>query len=234
MTLSSQARLVILADRDTETQRYVTRSLRGSGYRVMLTESAEDLLVLEAREQPEVILLDEKLSGSIEVVRRLREASQVPIIFMSFDNEPAAAMGLRQGADAALMKPFSSDFLLAHLESVIRRARQPRPSAEVNDYRCGNLQVDFDARAVIVDGKRVHLSLREYRLLQVLCMNGGRVLTHEQLLRLVWGPGYEESGDLLRGYIRNLRRKINDDARHPHLIYTESQVGYWMPRTEET
>jgi two-component system KDP operon response regulator KdpE len=196
-----------------------------------VARSLDELLALEANEQPQIVLLDEEMPGSIDAVRRLREESQVPIIFMSFINEAVAAQGLRVGADAVLMKPFSGDLLLAQLESATRRLQQPLTKS-MPEYVYGDLRIDFGARSVTLAGRRIHLSLREYRLLQVLTMNGGRVLTHDELLRLVWGPGYEESGDLLRGYIRNLRRKIGDDARQPRVIYTESQVGYWVPRSE--
>lgn len=226
----SHSHLVLLADNSHESARYITRCLRGSGYRVVLARTSDDLLMAEAKEQPSVVLLDEGLAGSVEAVRLVREASEVPIIFMSFIDDRRAAAGLRGGADAVLMKPFSADLLLAEIESVGRRARPIQEQHEV--YVLESLCVDFAARSVVLGEVRIHLSAREYRLLHVLTRNAGRVLTHDQLLRLVWGPGYEESGDLLRSYVRNLRRKLHDDSRSPRFVFTESQVGYWMPRAE--
>jgi two-component system KDP operon response regulator KdpE len=166
----------------------------------------------------------------VETIDQLREASDVPIVILTMTKEPIAAACLRAGADAVLIKPFSAELLIAQLDLLATRLR-PFPS-EQDIYTLAQLTVDFTARAVFVDSERIHLSAREFRLLQVLISNAGRVITHTQLLQLTWGPGYEDSGDLLRGYIRNLRRKFRDDARRPHLIFTESQVGYWMPHAD--
>jgi two-component system KDP operon response regulator KdpE len=144
--------------------------------------------------------------------------------------DPIGIDGLRAGADAVIVKPYSSEFLVAQVASLVRRKGLTTSEKPENEYVFEELCIDLRARSVSVEGERIRLSAREYRLLQVLVTNAGIVMTHEQLLRLVWGPGYEESGDLLRGYVRNLRRKIQDDARHPHLIFTESQIGYWMKR----
>ena len=232
MNEGSHQELVLVAGGTSESVRYCTRCLRGLGHRVLCANTLHELLVMEAREQPDVILLDEDFSNSVEAVRHLRQASTVPIIFMAFVAGPMAAQGLRVGADAILPKPYTAELLDADIECVIRRSL-PKPSeASEDDYQFGGLSVNFRARIVYVNGARVHLSAREYRLLQVLIRNAGLVLTHDQILRLVWGPGYEDSYDLLRGYVRNLRKKLGDDARRPRLVHTESQVGYWMEKSE--
>jgi two-component system KDP operon response regulator KdpE len=172
------------------------------------------------------------MPGSIETIRLIREASDVPIVFAIYMGDSIGIDGLRAGADTVIVKPYFSELLLAQVESLVRRKGLTTSEVPENEYVFEKLSVNFRARSVSVEGERIRLSAREYRLLQVLATNAGIVMTHEQLLRLVWGPGYEDSGDLLRGYVRNLRRKIQDDARRPHFIYTESQIGYWMRRPD--
>jgi two-component system KDP operon response regulator KdpE len=231
MEQTQQSQLVLLANVDEEMRGHVARSLQASCFSLFHVRDIEQLLAEEAIRQPGVILFDESLPELRTAVQIVREASSVPLVLLSLAQDPMAAVSLREGADAVLMKPFSAELLIATIESVLRRAR-PSESRHAR-YRCTDLVIDFPAKSVVLGTERVHLSVREYRLLQVLATNGGRVLTHDDILRLVWGPGYEASGDLLRGYIRNLRRKLGDDTRSPHYVYTENQVGYWMPRSED-
>jgi two-component system KDP operon response regulator KdpE len=143
----------------------------------------------------------------------------------------SAALALRAGADVLLVKPFSGELLLAQVFALMRRYRTERSQLADQVYVFEGLVVDLERRTVSLSGVHVHLSIREYRLLEVLAVNCGRILTHDQLLSLVWGPGYEGNSDLLRCYIRKVRKRIGDDGHHPHLIQTENQLGYWMERS---
>jgi two-component system KDP operon response regulator KdpE len=228
-----QSALVLVADGDVRAARFASRCLEDSGYRVALIQDAGDILTAEAVESPAVLLIDYDLPGSIDLMIRIREVSDVPIIEMGMDDGPNAAVGLRAAADAFLLKPFAPELLVAQVESVIRRMHLRPAQPHHETYVCGDLSVDVSAHAVTLCGEHVHLSAREFRLLQVLAINAGSVLSHEQLLWLVWGPGYEANSDLLRGYIRKLRRRIGDSARNPRFIETENQIGYWMRRSED-
>ena len=232
MVTSAVDRIVLVGQPDPRAMRFITRNLRGAGYRVLLAQDMENILDIEMTHELAVVVLDEDLKDCIEIVQKLHETTDVPILFLSLMNESKAAEGLRMGADGVIMKPFSAELLLSNVESITRRYHARRNEEHSVTYNCGALVIDFQAHTVLIDGRRIHLSLKEYRLLQVMALNGGRVLTHDQLLRFVWGAGYEDSGDLLRGYIRNLRRRIGDSARNPDYIHTEIQIGYWMRRSD--
>ena len=177
-------------------------------------------------DRPDLIILDLGLPDvdGLEVTQRVREWSQTPIIILSVrEAETQKVAALDAGADDYLTKPFGLSELLARMRVVMRR--QATPSAEPI-IRSGNLTVDLAQRLVTVEDAAVNLTPTEYALLRVLALQAGRVLTHNQLLRQVWGVGYENELHMLRVNLSNLRRKIEPDSTRPTYIQTEPGVGY--------
>ena len=235
MVARPQTRLVLLGESDPACSRHVTNSLQQAGYDVAHAKGCDDLAFVEAERAPAVVVLDQSVPGSLEAVRRIREDSEVPIILLTGAgavDDRAGSDGLRGGADGVITKPFAADRLVAQVESLIRRVRRQDESLSRSTYRLHDLYIDLELRTVMLGRDRLHLSAREYALLRALTINAGRVLTHDQLLGLAWGNAYEGDCELLRSFIRALRRKLGDDARNPRYIETEFQVGYWMHRPE--
>jgi len=180
---------------------------------------------------PDLIVLDLGLPDmdGMEIIARVREWSQVPIIILSArgrENDKVDA--LNAGADDYLTKPFSVPELLARIRVALRHAATVREGGrgQTSQFRVGDLTVDLGSRRVLVRETEVHLTPLEYRLLTTLIKNAGKVLTHRFLLREVWGPGYQEQTHYPRMFIASLRRKIEDDPAEPRYILTEQGVGY--------
>ena len=157
--------------------------------------------------------------------------SEVPIIFLSAnDQEENIVKALAMGADDYMIKPFSSTELLARVASSLRKRRGAGATAPLQPFNMGDLDIDYADRSVTVSGRPVGLSATEYKLLFELSTNAGRVLTRDQILRRVWGLEYSGERDLLRAAVKNLRRKLGDDANDPRFIFTEPRVGYRMAK----
>jgi two-component system KDP operon response regulator KdpE len=202
------------------------------GYSVHDAASGEDALQAVPAVRPDVIVLDlglPQMSGT-EVTRCLREWTEIPIIILSVREEEAEKIAaLDAGADDYLTKPFGPGELLARLRAALRRASKQETSSV---FTAGDLMVDLAQRLVRVGGADVQLTPTEYDLLKSLVLHAGKVLTHRQLVREVWGGAhYEDVLHLLRVNVSNLRRKIEADATRPRFIVTEAGVGYRM-RTE--
>jgi two-component system KDP operon response regulator KdpE len=182
--------------------------------------AAWDLMILD------LVLPD--LDG-VEVCRRLREWSQVPVVVLSaLGDEDIKVKALDQGADDYVIKPFSAPELLARMRSALRRASAENNQAVEPVLTAGDGQVTIDlARRVVTrDGREVHLTPTEYELLRFLALQAGRVITHGQLLRRVMGPGYEDATGTLRVHIASLRKKLEPDPGRPGIIMTEPGIGY--------
>ena len=218
--------LILIVDDEPQMRRLLTISLEANGYRILSAVTGQEGLVLAAQHRPALIILDiglPDLSGQ-EVLLRLREWSNAPVIILSVqDDEKGKVAALDAGADDYVTKPFNTDELLARLRVALRHATRPEEAAV---FQSRNLVVDLAARCVTVNGKEVKLTVIEYNLLRFLVRHAGKVLTHRQILREIWGAGHDGDTHYLRVYIAHLRDKIEADSEQPELILTELGVGY--------
>ena len=224
--------LVLIVDDEPQIRRLLTVTLEANAYRVVSAVCGQEGLVLAAQHRPALVVLDiglPDLSGQ-EVLRRLREWSNAPVIVLSVqDDEKGKVAALDAGADDYVTKPFNTDELLARLRVALRRSTKTEEAAVVH---AKNLVVDLSTRRVTVGGKDVKLSKIEYELLRLLARHAGKVLTHRQILQEVWGPGHENDTHYLRVYIAHVREKLETNPESPELILTELGVGYRFIATE--
>jgi len=219
---------VLVVDDENSIRRYLRAALSAQGFTVYEAANGQEAVSAVLSSRPDIIILDLGLPDfdGIEVTRRLREWSQTPIIILSVreaENDKIAA--LDAGADDYLTKPFGTGELMARMRVAMRRlaSKSDEPVLQVD-----NLIMDLSRRLVKVTDKEISLTPTEYDILRLLMQNAGKVLTHRQLLRQVWGTAYESEMHLLRVNISNLRRKIEPDPARPHYLVTESGVGYRM------
>ena len=218
--------LVLVVDDEAQIRRFLRISLEANRYRVHEALTGREALAEAARLRPDVVILDLGLpdQDGLAVLRQLREWNRVPVVVLSVrDRDEDKIALLDAGADDYLTKPFSLGELLARLRAAQRHS-QPLPETAV--FRSGTLAVDLARRAVTVEGEVVKLTTTEYALLRLFVQNAGKVLTHTQLLREVWGPSYVEETHYLRVYLAHLRRKLEADPANPRLLITEPGVGY--------
>jgi two-component system KDP operon response regulator KdpE len=217
---------VLVIDDERAIRRFLHTALTAQGYTVEEAVNGKDGIAAVAMLRPDVILLDLGLPDidGIEVAKRIREWSVVPIIVLSVrEQEGDKIAALDAGADDYLTKPFGVGELMARMRVAMRRNA---PVAQDATFTVGALSVDLAKRVVKVGETEVSLTPTEYDILRLLVNHAGKVLTHTQLLRQVWGPGYEEEAHMLRVNISNLRKKIEPDAARPRYIITEPGVGY--------
>jgi len=221
---------VLVVDDEPQIRRALRTSLEAHGYEVATVGTGDEGVVSAAEVQPDLVLLDLGLPDmdGTEVIRRIRGFSDVPVIVLSVRElmtDKVAA--LDAGADDYVTKPFGMEELLARARAALRRAGPDEPPQPTLLY--GDLEIDLARRLVTSAGEPVHLTPTEYALLEALVTNPGKLLTHQWLLRRVWGQGYGTETTYLRTYIRTLRKKLGDDASAPALIVTEPGVGYrWI------
>ena len=221
---------VLVVDDEPQIRRALRTSLEAHGYEVATVGTGDEGVVSAAEVQPDLVLLDLGLPDmdGTEVIRRIRGFSDVPVIVLSVRElmtDKVAA--LDAGADDYVTKPFGMEELLARARAALRRAGPDEPLQPTLRY--GDLEIDLARRLVTSAGEPVHLTPTEYALLEALVTNPGKLLTHQWLLRRVWGQGYGTETTYLRTYIRTLRKKLGDDASAPALIVTEPGVGYrWI------
>ncbi|MBI4927495.1 MAG: response regulator [Anaerolineae bacterium] len=217
---------ILVVDDERAIRRYLRTSLAAKGYLVMEAGSGEEGLKAAVEEHPDLMILDLGLPDmdGTEVVRRMREWSRMPIIILSVrDREDDKVAALDAGADDYLTKPFGLGELTARLRVAMRHIER---ATEDPVFEVDELRVDLAHREVTRAGAKVALTPTEYDLLRCMVQNAGKVLTHNQLLRQVWGAAYEEESHLLRVNVSNLRRKIEPDPDQPRYILTEPGVGY--------
>jgi len=217
---------ILVIDDEPPIQRFLRTVLDAGGFTIVQAESGHSALASAAATRPDVILLDLGLPDmdGVEVVRRIREWSRVPIIILSVrEREDDKVQALDAGADDYLTKPFGVAELIARIRAALRRSSAETPEPV---FRSEGLVVDLHRRRVIVRGEEVSLTPTEYDLLRLLVTHAGRVLTHGQILRQIWGPGHSDQPHVLRVTMSNLRHKIEKDPSRPRCITTEPGVGY--------
>jgi DNA-binding response OmpR family regulator len=218
---------VLVVDDEPPIVRAVAANLRVRGYEVLTAASGDAALAAVEAHQPDCVVLDLGLPGigGLEVLRRLRTWTEVPVVVLTaIDSERDKVVALDLGADDYVTKPFGVAELMARIRVALRHARgatADRPRV----VQAGELSIDLDAKLVTRDGAPVRLTPIEYRLLETLATNAGRLCTHRFLLERVWGPGYGDESHYLRVYMANLRKKL-DDPSAPQVLLTEPGMGY--------
>jgi two-component system KDP operon response regulator KdpE len=221
---------ILVVDDEPQIRRALRTSLEAHGYEVRTAANGTEAIEAAADASPDLMLLDLGLPDidGRSVIERIRGFSEVPVIVVSVrDLQADKVAALDAGADDYVTKPFAMEELLARLRATLRRSHPDDPAPPVR--RVGDLEIDLSRRLVTLGAERIHLTKTEWGLLEALVTNPGKLLTHQWLLRRVWGPGYAEESHYLRVYVRALRRKLGDAAAAPRLILTEPGVGYrWI------
>jgi two-component system KDP operon response regulator KdpE len=230
----SQEVTVLLIEDEPEIRRFLRTTLPAHGFRLYEAATGTDGLTEAQARNPDLILLDlglPDLEGS-EVIRQVREWTATPIIVLSArDQEQVKVAALDLGADDYVTKPFGVNELLARMRTALRHITGPPGEPAEPVFTFGDLKVDLGRRQVFVSAKEIHLTPIEYKLLTTLIRYAGKVMTHRQLLKEVWGPLHVEEGHYLRVYMRQLRNKLEKTPAHPRYLVTELGVGYRL-RTE--
>jgi two-component system KDP operon response regulator KdpE len=227
------SRVVVIED-EQPIARAVAANLRVRGHEVVIAASGEVGLQAVEAHLPDCVVLDLGLPGvhGIEVLRRLRGWTQVPVVVLTaMDAERDKVAAFELGADDYVTKPFGMAELIARVRVAIRHGERAAAGDRPHVVEAGDVRIDLDAQQVTRDGVPVHLTRTEYRLLEVLATNAGRLCTHRFLLEKVWGPGYENESQYLRVYLANLRKKL-DDPGAPSILVTEPGMGYRFVATE--
>ena len=221
---------ILVVDDEPQIRRALRTSLQAHGYDVETASNGGEAVLAAAEAAPDLVFLDLGLPDmdGTEVIRRVRAFSEVPVIVLSVrDQQADKVAALDVGADDYVTKPFGMEELLARLRATLRRSHPEEPTPPL--MRFGDLEVDLARQLVSCAGESVHLTKTEYALLEAMVTNPGKLLTHQWLLRKVWGQGYGQEIHYLRVYVRALRTKLGDAAAAPELILTEPGVGYrWI------
>ena len=231
MTSPKGKETILIVDDDPKMVAFIARQLRADGYEVESAMDGSEGVDKAAEVQPNLILMDISMPvmDGIEALVRLREWYEGPIIILSAtDEERKKVEALDKGADDYLTKPFGIPELLARVRSAMRRANMAHNSSSSDEsvVEAGDVKIDLAHRTVQKNGTEVSLTRTEYELLRYLAMNAGKVLTHRELLREVWGPEYGEETEYLRTFVKQLRRKPEQDPARPTLLVTQPGLGY--------
>lgn len=221
--------LLLIVEDEPEIRRFLRVSLTTNGYQILEATRGDEALSLVADRKPQLIILDLGLPDmdGTEVARKIREWSQVPIIILSARNQEADKVSAFDvGADDYLTKPFGVYELLARIKVALRHANQGKVEIAEPVFAAGQIRVDMSKRLVYLNDAEVHLTPNEYKLLLKLVQSPGKLISQQQLLREVWGPGYAKEGHYLRVYMGQLRRKLEVDPANPKHLITEPGLGY--------
>jgi two-component system KDP operon response regulator KdpE len=224
---------VLVVDDERQIRRLLSISLEATGYRVIQAETGHAGLAAAAEHAPDLVILDLGLPdiGGLEVLKSLREWSNVPVIILSVrDSEDEKATALDSGADDYLTKPFSTGELLARMRVARRHARSSESVVEETVFRTGPLEVNLAARTATVNGRTAKLTPTEFALMRLFIRHAGNVLTHPQIMEAVWGATYVERINYLHVYITHLREKIEPNPAEPEILVNEPRVGYRLVR----
>src|SRR5512138_125833 len=224
---------ILVVDDERPIRRFLSASL-GNQYKVLEAENGNNAIKIAAIDRPELIILDLGLPDmdGTDVTRQLREWTDVPIIVISVrDSEEDKVAALDAGADDYLTKPFGASELAARIRVALRRSSRLAENTQI--FQHGDLLIDFVKRDVRVSGNPISLTPTEYAILRTLINHAGKVFTHQQLIKEVWGGNYEMNSHLLRVNISNLRRKIESNPLQPRHIITEAGVGYRFKEVEK-
>ncbi|HKD99500.1 MAG TPA: response regulator [Planctomycetota bacterium] len=220
---------VLVIEDEPKIRRFLRAALEAQGHRVVEAATAKEGLALAATHPPEIVVLDLGLPDrdGLEVTRELREWSSMPILVLSArGSEGDKVAALDAGADDYITKPFGVAELAARIRVALRHASRVRDEPDGAAVEVGELRIDLAARVVSVGGREARLTPTEFRLAAALAKHAGKVVTHEQLLREVWGPSYERETQYLRVFMASLRRKVESDPAQPRYLLTETGVGY--------
>jgi len=231
--MNTKKETVVVADDDPRLLRLVQFNLQQVGYRVVTAPDGNRALRLAESENPDLVLLDVRmpLMDGLEVCRRIRNFSTVPIIMVTAkDSEEDKVAGLDAGADDYLTKPFGAPELMARVRAVLRRATLYSGETSEPVFESGDLKVDFAQQLASVNGRPVNLTPTEYRIVAYLARHAGRVVTQSDLLTKVWGPEYENEAHLLRVNIARLRQKVERDPGSPKHVITRPGIGYYLAK----
>jgi two-component system KDP operon response regulator KdpE len=218
---------ILVVDDEAQIRKFLRISLEANGYEVVEARTAQQCLDLRAETEPALIILDLGLPDmdGLSVIKRLREWSTTPILVLSVrSDEHEKVRALDAGANDYVTKPAGISELMARIRALLRS--RPASEPEPAEYDFGELRMDMAQRQVQLKGRPVHLTRKEYTLLQRLVVNAGKVLTHDELLTEIWGPTYANDTHYLRVLVSALRHKIGDDPGNPRYIRTEPGIGY--------
>jgi len=227
--MPDEKELILLIEDEPQMRRFLRITLQSQGYRLVEAANAKEGLIQATTRNPDVVLLDLGLPDldGLEVTKRLREWTQTPIIVISArEQERDKVKALDAGADDYLTKPFNAGELLARIRVALRHAVRQNVDQQEPVFIDQNLRVDLAQRQVFVDDREVHLTPIEYKLLTVLIRHAGKVITHSQLLKDVWGPAHVNELQYLRVYMTQLRHKLEADPARPRLLMNEPGIGY--------
>jgi two-component system KDP operon response regulator KdpE len=217
---------ILIVDDAQQVRRVLRTTLSAEGYTIFEAGTGEEALESIRASVPDAILLDVNMPGmgGLETCREIRRSLDVPILMLTVRNaERDKVLALDAGADDYVVKPFGMQELLARIRAALRRRA---PQGTENAFVAKDFSVDFETRIVMVRGREVHLTPKEFELLRHLVLNAGKPLTHRRLLQAVWGPDYGDEPEYLRVMVNQLRKKIESDPARPKLILTEPWVGY--------
>jgi two-component system, OmpR family, KDP operon response regulator KdpE len=217
---------ILVVDDEPQIRRTLLTILTSQGYSVIEAKTGDEALETIRRERPDLILLDFNMPGrsGVETCREIREGSDTPIIILTVRHaERDKVLALDAGANDYIVKPFGANELLARLRATLRRSTSANT---LPTFTSNELNIDFQRRAITLNGNAVRLTPKEFELLHYMVVNLGKPLPHRRMLQAVWGPDYGEETEYLRVFINQLRKKIEPDPQHPRYIHTEPWVGY--------
>ena len=227
--MTNTGHLILIVEDEPQIRHFLRTTLTAEGYRVIEAENGERGVIEAATHKPDLVMVDLGLPDldGVEVVKQIRAWSALPILIVSARSAEAEKVAaLDAGADDYVTKPFGVGELTARIRVALRHAVHGAKQDAAGMLRFGNIEVDLERRLVRADGRDVHLTPIEFRLLGCLARHAGMVLTHRHLLREVWGPSYVDQSHYLRIYMKQLRHKLEPDPARPRYLLTETGVGY--------